>query len=182
LASGISQIQPWSNQKQPLHLQLQAGGKASLPDLVRINSGVNQYTYVENEPINSKDPRGLWQVTVGGGWGYGGAITFGVNGGQANFGAYFGFGTGISWDYDPNNSGEHACGLDLGVKGSLDLGTFGISSTVNLQGDNSAEISIPVPSVPYMSYNALDPASIGSPTFSFGAGGYVGGGGTYYFR
>jgi hypothetical protein len=119
---------------------------------------------------------------VGGGWGYGGAVTFGVNGGQANFGGYFGFGYGFSTDYDPNDLGRHTCGLNVGVSGSLDLGSFGISSTINSQGDNSAAVTVPSPDVPGMSFNALDPASAGNPTFSFGGGGYVGAGGTYYFK
>jgi RHS repeat-associated protein len=147
-----------------------------------IRSEVNLYTYVRNDPIGAVDPRGLWQVTMGGGWGYGAAVTFGVNGGQTSFGAYFGFGYGFSADYDPNDLGRHTCGLDAGVKGSLDVGPFGISSNVNLQGDNSANVTVPSPDVPYMTFNILDPSSAGNPTFSFGGGGYVGAGGTYYFR
>jgi len=154
---------------------------STIPRRLGVRSGVNQYTYVGSNPIGSIDSRGLWQVTVGGGWGYGGAVTFGVNGGQTNFGAYFGVGYGISVDVDPNDLGRHACGLNTGVTGSFDLGPLGISSTVGTQG-NSAAVTVPSPDVPYMSFNVLDPGSAGNPTFSFGAGGYVGVGGTYYFR
>jgi RHS repeat-associated protein len=152
---------------------------STIPRPVRAKGEVNLYMYVGSDPIGSIDSRGLWQVTVGGGWGFGAAVTFGVNGGQYNFGTYFGFGQGLSLDIDPRDVGQHPCGLDAGVMGSLDLGTLGISSTINLQGDNSAAVNVPLPNAPWVSTNVLDP---GNPTISIGVGGYVGGGGTYYFR
>jgi RHS repeat-associated protein len=143
-------------------------------------NGPSLYTYVRSDPIGSIDPRGLWRVTVGGGLGYGGAITYGYNGGQWNFGAYVGVGVGISVDYDPKDSGRHTCGPDAGVAGSMDLGPYGLSGAVMQQGDGTAAINVPVPDVSYMSINILDPNGAGNPTFSVGLGGYLGAGGTYY--
>jgi hypothetical protein len=52
------------------------------------------YAYVSNGATNEKDPLGLWQSTIGGGYGVGVLITFGHNNGQWNFGLDIGGG----WD------------------------------------------------------------------------------------
>ena len=75
----------------------------------------NLYRYSMNKATSWTDPIGLWQFTLGGGDGLGGIITFGNNGGQANFGIYAGGGEGVFWALDPKDTGPHSVGL-LGAR------------------------------------------------------------------
>jgi hypothetical protein len=69
-----------------------------------IDGGVNLYAYAGLNPIAFVDPLGLWQVTIGGAYGYGGRVTFGKNNGQWNVGGAVGYGLGAMIDYSPGNS------------------------------------------------------------------------------
>ena len=109
-------------------------------DPIGLSGGTNLYAYVENNPISRVDPLGLWQITISGGYIFGGSFTFGNNGGsglfngQWNLGAYVGIGEGLSFNVDPNNSGcrdtgstdpslriEGQIGLGPNVEGKLDI-------------------------------------------------------------
>jgi RHS repeat-associated protein len=156
-------------------------------DPIGIAGGINLYAYVRNSPVGAVDPFGLWQFTVSGGWGLGGVVTVGKNGGQWSFGAYAGAGAGISVSYDPTDSGSKAPGFEGGLSGNANVGVstmgydVGIDSTVSipsLKGD--ANVTLPVPGTPGAVTIPL-PGSVdgGSPhgTVGGGAGGAIGIGG-----
>ncbi|MGB7848921.1 MAG: RHS repeat-associated core domain-containing protein [Candidatus Acidiferrum sp.] len=82
-----------------------ATGRFMSEDPARYSGGTNFYLYVANNPVKRKDPLGLWQVTIGGGEGLGGLLTFGHNGGQWNFGLYSGGGVGLFGKLDPMDAG-----------------------------------------------------------------------------
>nr|WP_320194132.1 RHS repeat-associated core domain-containing protein [uncultured Desulfobacter sp.] len=65
---------------------------------------VNLYAYVQNNPVMSVDPLGLWQVSFGGGFGLAGYITFGNNNGRWNIGGGIGIGVGLAGSYNPANN------------------------------------------------------------------------------
>jgi RHS repeat-associated protein len=73
-------------------------------DPMGIDGGVNLYAYASLNPLAFVDPLGLWQVTIGGAYGYGGRVTFGKNNGQWNVGGAVGYGLGAMIDYSPGNS------------------------------------------------------------------------------
>jgi len=73
-------------------------------DPMGIDGGVNLYAYAGLNPIAFVDPLGLWQVTIGGAYGYGGRVTFGKNNGQWNVGGAVGYGLGAMIDYSPKDS------------------------------------------------------------------------------
>jgi hypothetical protein len=140
-----------------------------------------------NSPVGAVDPFGLWQFTLSGGWGLGGVVTVGKNGGQWSFGAYAGAGAGINVSYDPTDSGSKAPGFEGGLSGNANVGIsttgydVGIDSTVSipsLTGD--ANVTLPVPGTPGAITIPL-PGSVdgGSPhgTVGGGAGGAIGIGG-----
>ena len=81
---------------------------------------------MKNNPLNRKDPLGLWQLTVGGGELFGGMLTFGSNSSQWNFGAYTGVGEGLFGRLDLGDSGGcHKFGaygsmnIDLEIPGAM---------------------------------------------------------------
>ncbi len=96
-------------------------------DPIGTNGGINLYGYVGNNPIDFVDPLGLWQVTIGGGWGIAGEISFGYNSGRANISGTIGVGGGLAGSYNPNDSGPSnmqgpSTTEGLVAKGDLDLG------------------------------------------------------------
>jgi len=98
-------------------------------DPIKFDAGdPNIFRYVGNDPINGNDPWGMWQVTFSAGAGIGATITFGYNSGQANFGSYVGFGSGLSGKYDSSDSGCHQEGAfpELRASASIPL-KYGIS-------------------------------------------------------
>jgi RHS repeat-associated protein len=89
--------------------------------------GLNLYGYVGNNPIDVVDPLGLWQITIGGGWGIAGEISFGYNSGRANISGTIGVGGGLAGSFNPNDSGPSgmqgpSTTEGLIAKGDLDLG------------------------------------------------------------
>ncbi len=73
-------------------------------DPMGINGGVNLYAYAGLNPLAFVDPLGLWQVTIGGAYGYGGRVTFGKNNGRWNVGGAVGYGLGAMAEFTPGNS------------------------------------------------------------------------------
>ena len=73
-------------------------------DPIGISGGLNQYVAFGNNPVNFRDPLGLWQVTIGGGYGYAGRVTFGKNNGRWNIGGGFGYGIGLMGEFTPEDS------------------------------------------------------------------------------
>lgn len=79
----------------------------------------NLYAYVSDNPVNSVGPNGLWQVTLSGGAFLGGSVTFGINHGQFNVGAWGGFGEGVSLSVDCTNAPAQQPGFQGSVQGSI---------------------------------------------------------------
>lgn len=141
------------------------------------------YSYVSNDPVGKADPRGLWQVTVGAGWGYGALITFGDNGGQWNFGLDVGGGIGAFIDYDSNDE-DCECGANAHLEGDLgivDLDDIGVELNVNQNFESSGELSLSLSQmgIPNVSIPFFNPGA--APTFGIGAGLFSGGGYTWCF-
>ncbi len=127
-------------------------GRYLTPDPIGLAGGINPFVYTHNNPINAIDPLGLWQFTIGGGWGIAGYITFGKNNGHWNAGGGLGLGIGFGGNYDPDDNDPNtpqasSCGENNGRAASLGLkaqgaigitkqaqATIGLSSM--LKGDN----------------------------------------------
>ena len=117
------------------------------------DGGINLYGYVSNSPVDMIDPDGLWQVTLGAGYGFAAKLTFGFNEGKANFGGSLGYGIGLLGEYsdankDPNkpsnadDCSKNYASIGLGISGSLGLGPFasmgaGLSSTTRLDSEGN---------------------------------------------
>jgi RHS repeat-associated protein len=161
-------------------------------------AGIDVYGYVLNDPVNGSDPFGLWQITISGGDFFGGSITFGNNGGsgwfngQWNLGAYVGLGEGLSFNFDPNNSGCHDVGADpsLRVAGQLGFGPnvegqLDIRDVNNLANSDS-EITLNPPVIPGLSIPVIQQKNgqisflNKMPTWGFGESGFAGLGETKY--
>jgi RHS repeat-associated protein len=161
--------------------------------------GINLYRFVSNDPLNRIDPLGLWQFTIGGGWGWGGIITFGNNGGHWNFGAYAGAGAGAYWDYDDADSGCHEKGFHPGWKAKGEAGYGDEEANINADIDGDGDIT---EGTDTFSFSHSEPSTgmdetVGvtidqsgkvetegpsvQPTSGWGAGAAAGIGGTYYW-
>ncbi|MFH2061038.1 MAG: hypothetical protein ABIJ59_19385 [Pseudomonadota bacterium] len=101
---------------------------------------------------------GLWQLTIGGGYGIAGYFTVGKNDGHWNFGGGLGFGLGFGGSYNPdnndpntpiasgNNNNGDASSLGLKAQGAVGLpglskyaqATLGLSSMLKGDSENSA--------------------------------------------
>jgi hypothetical protein len=112
--------------------------------------GLNLYAYVHNNPVNLVDPYGLWQVTLGGGYGLAGRITFGKNDGRWNVGGAFGYGIGAMADFTPEDSAStfdsdcDSANLGVEVSGGVKLlGTdvgAGVRARVEANEAGSSEV------------------------------------------
>jgi len=142
------------------------------------------YTYVSNRPINDRDPMGLWQATIGGGYEVGVQITFGHNDGKWDFGFDIGGGDGLflSVDMDPVS-----CDSGLNIHGEGDLGVLvpdadvlGLGGNFNMsQSGVSAGLTIADPDAPMTDLD-LDPGlPAPHPTLGVGVGAVVGVGYTW---
>ena len=145
--------------------------------------------YASNDLTNAKDPRGLWQVTVGGGDGPGGLVTFGHNNGHWNFGFDIGAGAGLFGGLDPDDV-DCDCGLNAHAEGDLaaivpELGDVGLGGDININQDNGQSYGFDLddPDLPdgYRQWT-WDPAGPQPhPTFGLGAGAFAGAGYTWCF-
>jgi len=156
-------------------------------DPAGVAGGINVYAYASDNSVDATDPSGLWQFTIGAGFGLGGIVTFGNNGGQWSFGAYVGLGLGISVSVDPRNTGTATPGFQGGVSGSAQVGVrgfkdIGLDATVSLpdaSSGSSADVTISVLDTGGTITIPLPPSQ-DSPayiTFGGGAGGALGLGG-----
>ena len=99
-------------------------------DPIGINGGLNQYVFCGNNPIMFIDPLGLWQITLGFGYGYAGRITFGHNSNRWNIGFGFGYGigatvSGTSQNIEPGYASQGVA-LNIGIEASGQAKVFGL--------------------------------------------------------
>jgi RHS repeat-associated protein len=151
--------------------------------------GINLYGYVLNNPVNLWDPWGLWQVTIGGGAGIGGMITFGYNSGQFNFGGFVGAGEGFFGSIDFGDSGCEKIGLSTGGRAATEVGAsiLGGRRFAGISGDsrnsymsnrNKTEPSLGLGYGGNKWFGMGVPATPGGVSFSGGFGAFVGVGAT----
>jgi RHS repeat-associated protein len=122
--------------------------------------GANPFSYVSQRPLVLTDPLGLWEITITGGEGIAGQISFGNNGGtggwwqslfngQWNLGADVGVGGGASISLNPLNSGCTQTGITGNIEESVSAGDGPISADesaiINSNGSASAEGGIDLP-------------------------------------
>jgi len=156
----------------------------------------NLYGFVANNPINYVDPLGLWQFTIGGGFGDGLLFTIGKNGGGKwyqgwNTGLFGGEGAGLYWDYNDTDSGCHKKGIEPGWKAKGGLG-----DTLNAEYEAEGDLNEINASVSHsyegtgldVTYSAtLNGEGLSTegpsltPTSGWGAGEFFGIGGTVYW-
>ena len=116
-------------------------GRFLQPDPIKYESGLNLYTYCLNNPVIWKDPLGLWQVTVAGGYYLGGRVTVGRNNGQWSGSMAGGLGMGFYVNYDSTNTGTRNPGFSSTrvSEVSVDSGNAGGSVTLEVSGHPGAE-------------------------------------------
>jgi RHS repeat-associated protein len=84
-------------------------GRWTSKDLIMFAGGHNVYAYSLNDPVNMRDPTGLWYLDLNMSVGYGVGLTFGVQIGSEGQGIFPYIGGGLvngfsySWAWSPNN-------------------------------------------------------------------------------
>ncbi len=106
-------------------------------DLLGERGGLNLYGYVLNQPTGRIDPLGLWQVTVFGGSGFGGYVSFGYNSGQFNATVGAGAGAGLSLGLDLTDSGRRPCGWGAGLTVAGGIGEGFLGGSFQAQSDSN---------------------------------------------
>jgi RHS repeat-associated protein len=111
-----------------------------------IGKDPNLYGYTFNDPVNQIDQNGLWSISISGGSGFGGGITFGSDqfGPFVEFTAGFGAGFGATFNpwgkFSGNGNpcgGAGYVGGGVNVSGAVPipgLGGAGIGGSANLRG------------------------------------------------
>jgi RHS repeat-associated protein len=154
-------------------------------DPAGLAGGLNPVSYAGQNPTQSIDPLGLWQITATAGFGGMASVTAGYNSGQLNAGVFFGVGVGGSLTLDPNDSGAEDPHAEYGVRGSCDVGAIrGMSLDTYASTLNSSDsLSYGVPHTP-ISFAISDKNGIidWTPSISYpvGASLFLGAGVTVY--
>jgi RHS repeat-associated protein len=164
------------------------GGRYLQVDSLGLAAGLNPYVYESNNPYKYFDPLGLWQrtITLGDGL-HAITVTWGVNGGQLNTGAFFGIGGGLSYDYDPSDSGCEDPHVEYGYyeEGALaykDLDIFN-GSIYDSTVDNEITLGVNIPLTPLNISIGERNGQLEKPnvTGTVGSSGFIGGGGKIYW-
>jgi RHS repeat-associated protein len=162
-------------------------GRYVQSDIIGLRGGINTYAYGASEPTTKTDPFGLWQITIQGGAGFGGRVTFGNNGGsglfdgQWNFGTYGGEGLGLSLDIDIFNRGCKAPGRNIGFEGEGEIGLGPhITAEAHAGGDQWWNINVGLPGIPYLG-GSIGTEGVTVPTIGIGESIFTGLGGTRYY-
>lgn len=162
----------------------QTTGRLLLEDPVYFAGGNNLYRYVGNNPVNRKDPLGLWQVNIGGGLGLGALLAFGHNSGQWNWGLYTGAGEGAYINYDPKNSdGCHKFGANASLKVHLGIGagpSATVDTTLETRNDPEGEVELNFPTVGGFRWIPMKPHEPPHGFLGFGEGVFAGVGLLYH--
>jgi len=159
-------------------------GRFLREDPVRFAGGQDFYSYVSNNPVNRRDPLGLWQFTIGGGDIIIGAlVTFGNNSGQWNFGLYSGVGEGLFGRLDLGDSGGcHKFGAYGGMNLDLEVpgGYAGVDATADVSGYTEGQVRVGVPGVGGLAWNPARRPPEPPHGVLFGGNGMFGGVGFSY--
>jgi len=151
-------------------------------DPLGIDAGQNVYSYAAGNPLNLRDPRGLWQGTAQVGDGEGVRVTIGHNNGQWSFGVYYGLGFGASISIDPSSDDCRPPEFNYGAETGFDLGAQSNLSAEAHAGGPSPwwSLNANIPNTPFGFSKSSDSAAP-HPTVGWGGSGFVGIGATGYF-
>ena len=146
---------------------------------MRFAAGPNFYRYVANNPVKKRDPRGLWQVTVGGGLGLGALATFGNNNGQFNFGLYTGLGLGLYGDFDPASTGGcNKFGASGGVEAHGGVGVpyayASVDATAGGGSEGEVQLTTELPGGAGLAWSPTNPNDSPHGVAGAGEGGFAG--------
>jgi RHS repeat-associated protein len=168
-------------------------GRFISEDPIGFSGGQNNFfAYVGGSPINSTDPSGLWQLTIGITYspfaiGPGGVLTFGYNHGQFNLGGWLGASAGDAFSFNPANAPCHKPGSFVSTRadGRLGGGVLGVDySAQSGPYVNSVDFSAGVPGVKSLEVGVSadngEISTTGEADIVGGAQAFLGAGGQWY--
>jgi len=96
-------------------------------DPIGIAGGLNQYVFCGDNPVNFRDPWGLWEFSINAGWVYAGGLTISRNShtGRWSTDVRVGLGAGFEVGFRPNAFDDTSChgldavGIRFGLEGSV---------------------------------------------------------------
>ena len=116
-----------------------------IDDLLEREEILNLFAYARDNPLWFSDPLGLWQVTLGAGYGYAGRVSFGRNQGRWNVRFGFGYGLGLLFSFSPEDIdpqyASHRVAAHIGVEISAAATIEGLHVSGGLQGRIQADQS-----------------------------------------